>query len=654
MKRTFVLSSALILAASLQAQDIKRQEWEAKPILHKLPAGYEKESAIIIRDDRRVEYVDLPNKEIAEHCTYHRIVRLNDNLGIEAYNKIYLSASEGYEVEDIRARTILPDGRIIDVDKANIKDLEEKDGSHYKIFAMEGLEKGSEIEYTYMYKRNPSWFGKETVQTRFPVVDSRLEILAPERLVLELKGYNCSLTTQDTVIGQRRIFSTSLQNIPGADDEKYAAYKVGLKRIEYKLSYNTAVSGGRERVFTWNELAKRVHSLYDSYTEKELGKTSDMIRSNGWDKLATPQDKIIAVENYIKKQIIVREDIDAENAGNLEWIIRNKLASNGGILRLYGAIFERLGVERQLVLTCNREDADIDRSFENWNNTTDYLFYFPATKKLLAPTVSYTRYPWINPFFGGHNGVFCKTTTLGSFTTAIAEIRMIPLEDYTQTYERADALVRLDPGKDTVLVDLKDTTCGYLAAALRAAFILSTPESQQKLIKEFAKASTNSESIQSSRFENANFESFRDNKPFVLDASVKSGELMENTGNKILVKIGEIIGPQTEMYQEKARQFPVMIEFAHTLERTISFQVPDGYVVSNLNDLKIHNNFQTNGEITMGFTSDYTLDGSVIRIHVMEQYRQLTYPLSEYENFRKVINSAADFNKIVLVLEKKG
>ncbi|MBS1602667.1 MAG: hypothetical protein JST42_08355, partial [Bacteroidetes bacterium] len=307
-----------------------------------------------------------------------------------------------------------------------------------------------------------------------------------------------------------------------------------------------------------------------------------------------------------------------------------------------------------LVLTCNREDADIDRSFENWNNTTDYLFYFPATKKFLTPTVSYTRYPWINPFLGGHNGVFCKTTTLGSFTTAIAEIRMIPLEDFSQSFEKTDAKVRLDPGKDTVLVDLKDTTGGYMAAALRAAFILSTPESQQKLIKEFAKASTNSESIQSSRFENADFESFRDNKPFVLNASIKSGELMENTGNKILVKIGEIIGPQTEMYQEKARQFPVMIEYAHTLERTISFQVPDGYIVSNLNDLRIHNDFQTKGEITMGFTSDYTIDGSVIKIHVMEQYRQLTYPLSEYEKFRKVINSAADFNKIVMVLEKKG
>jgi hypothetical protein len=36
----------------------------------------------------------------------------------------------------------------------------------------------------------------------------------------------------------------------------------------------------------------------------------------------------------------------------------------------------------------------------------------------------------------------------------------------------------------------------------------------------------------------------------------------------------------------------------------------------------------------------------------MEQYRRIIYPLAEYEDFKKVINASADFNKIVLVLEK--
>ena len=40
-------------------------------------------------------------------------------------------------------------------------------------------------------------------------------------------------------------------------------------------------------------------------------------------------------------------------------------------------------------------------------------------------------------------------------------------------------------------------------------------------------------------------------------------------------------------------------------------------------------------------------------VDVMETYAQLRYELSEFETFKKVINAAADFNKVVLVLEKK-
>jgi hypothetical protein len=59
-----------------------------------------------------------------------------------------------------------------------------------------------------------------------------------------------------------------------------------------------------------------------------------------------------------------------------------------------------------------------------------------------------------------------------------------------------------------------------------------------------------------------------------------------------------------------------------------------------------------NGQVTMGFSSEYKLEGNRLKVHVMEQYRRVTYPLSEYEDFKKVINASADFNKIVLVLEK--
>ena len=55
----------------------------------------------------------------------------------------------------------------------------------------------------------------------------------------------------------------------------------------------------------------------------------------------------------------------------------------------------------------------------------------------------------------------------------------------------------------------------------------------------------------------------------------------------------------------------------------------------------------------MGFVSSYKLTGNTLDVEVLETYRNIKYLPSEFEVFKKVINAAADFNKVVLVLEKK-
>jgi hypothetical protein len=60
----------------------------------------------------------------------------------------------------------------------------------------------------------------------------------------------------------------------------------------------------------------------------------------------------------------------------------------------------------------------------------------------------------------------------------------------------------------------------------------------------------------------------------------------------------------------------------------------------------------TSGQQTMAFISDYKMEGNKMYITVKEFYGQVNYPASDIDIFKKVINAAADFNKVVLVLEK--
>jgi hypothetical protein len=47
------------------------------------------------------------------------------------------------------------------------------------------------------------------------------------------------------------------------------------------------------------------------------------------------------------------------------------------------------------------------------------------------------------------------------------------------------------------------------------------------------------------------------------------------------------------------------------------------------------------------------LKEDILEVHIEEYYKEIYAPTSRYEDFRRVVNAAADFNKITLVLEKE-
>ena len=59
------------------------------------------------------------------------------------------------------------------------------------------------------------------------------------------------------------------------------------------------------------------------------------------------------------------------------------------------------------------------------------------------------------------------------------------------------------------------------------------------------------------------------------------------------------------------------------------------------------------GKKTMEFTSKYEVKDDIVTVTCVEYYDEISVPLSRYEEFRTVINAAADFNKITLVFEEK-
>ena len=638
--------------SSAQQPAIKIEAWSPKPAIHSFDAKYNKESALIIKDVHRIEYIDNAKGEVEKYYTLHKIVHVNDDRAVEGYNKIYISVNDDADIVDVRARTILANGKTFDLNKSDIKDYKEKDGSTYKIFAMEGLEKGCEVEYAYTVRRPSSFMGREDMQSDLPQLETSFEIVCPDRLRFEIKPINFEWKALDTVLDGKRFLKCTLKETVGVDEEKYAFYNANIKHVEFKLAYNDVARKG-ERLFTWNDFARRMHGIYTSYTPKDLTLVTSIIKENAWDKLPDETKKLIAVENFLKAKYAYDEDLNDEESSALSVIIKNKIAGQTGMMKLYTAIFQSLGIKYQYVFAANRTSSTIDRNFENWNNCDYTLFFFPNQNKFIAPTRQDYRFPWFPPTWGNTNGVFLRTTTLGNVSTAIAEVRNIELQHYSKSAHTIESTLQLSPKLDSLEIDAKQIYTGYAAIDMRDAFNYANEEQKQSIIKELAKMLTSSENVSYHKVTNQEFEKANDNEPVTLHVKTKSGDLIAYTGNKILIKIGQAIGPQVEMYQEKERQFPMNIEYGHILDRKINLVIPQGYTVKNLNDLKLNEVFKDKDEQTMAFVSDYQLNGNILTVNVVEEYRNTQYPMSQYEAFRKIINSASDFNKIVLVLEKK-
>ena len=625
--------------------------WSDKPLLHEVSKEFATSGAVAILDDRTIEYKN-EGKEMVLYNTCHRIYKINNDKGIEMFNKVYIPVHENGTVTLIKARTILPGGRVIDVPSDKIKDIEDE-GRKYKIFAMEGVEKGAEVEYMYTGKRNPSFFGSEYFQSSStPCERAFFTLSVPKFLKFDAKGFNGFQISTDSVIGEQRMIVGHDENIKDMDDEKYALKDKYLKRVEYKLSYNLSNSADT-RLYTWKEFAKKAYGIYSYISPKEEKPLAAMLSDMQIPESKSEEERIIAIEQYIKSTINIDKNLIGDDADAIDKIVKRKSANDAGITRLFANLFEKSAIRYQMIFVSRRDETPIDESLENWNKLEEIAFYFPALKKYLSPTTVELRYPYIPYYWAGSKGLFLKSTTIGSFKSAIGIIGDVELLPYQNHAHNMEVKARFSDNMDTLLINSKQILYGYGAANYRPIYAFLAKDKQDEATLEIIKSVAKSNDITNIKVENSQLDNYAENKPLIISADIKTTDMTERAGDKILLKIGEIIGPQEQMYQEKPRVLPVEMPYPHTLIRKIIFEIPARYKVKNLDDINISIVHKEGNDVTMGFTSSYKLSGKTVTIDIDENYKSFSYPLNQFDDFRKVINASADFNKIVLVLEKE-
>ena len=605
---------------------------------------------VAIKDKVVTEFI-FEDQNLIEYYLEHKVLWLNSDDRIEEYTKVYLPIANDASQVVINARIIKKTGEIIVLDKSRIlRSEDDETGRDFNYYSIDDVEKGSIIEYYYVIKRRPKFQGAMVdIESDYDKQTVEFDLYAPSNLRFSFKSFNLETTVKKIESFKEKTHWKFLaKDIKAVNKEEKAPYNATIGFIMYKLHENTA---NNAIITSYNNVAQNLFDFYYStYSKLEKKLIHKFAKNFKFDDGLRDENKARIIDLFIKENIYISEN-DSENLIN---VLKTKTANETGVIKLYIALFEKFDVTHEMVLTSNRLQLKFDKDFEATNFLQEFLFYFPASKKYLSPSKFGTRFGFPPPYFMNNFGLFVTGYDINGKRKAFSEVKFI--EGIPASLSSDEMLIEVifntkDLTKNTIALERKLN--GYYAMNLHPFMNLIQPNRINEVIDQyFVQNIDKNAKVLKREFINEDPSLFGV-KPFVVKFDISSEYFVEKKGDKYLFKLGDLIGPQMEMQQEKKRILPLEAEFNRSYYRTIKIHIPEGYQISNLEDIIIKNSYTTKDKELFIFDSYYTLEGNVLTVIADEHYRETFVAPEIFEAYRTVINSAADFNKVTLVLEPK-
>lgn len=644
--------TGLVLFVSFQfhAQDFsfKEYHWDEKNPAVSIPQQYKDENEVILLRNIKIELA-VKGKAATQYYMIHEKKYINSNDAIERNNRVYIPFKVDESLIETKLRVILKDGKVLLFDKKDIKEeIDEEREIKYNYFAINGLDKGSIIEKIFMLEENPELEGKTIkLQSNVPILHNEFQLIYPKHLKFKTKCYNgleepVLSASKDSLQG---ILTVSSSNVPGLeDDEKYANRDLKLKMFRYKLDENHFT--GAKNISSYSKFTSNFFDRINPELDKKQLKVLEEFCSQ-IPKSNDPQEQIWNIENKIKKTINYNKY--AASFETITDILKAKQANKVDMLRMYLAVLKQFNIESKVVLASNRYEIPFDKEFESYENLDECLLYFPSIKKYLTPTEVEYRIPFYPDNLGNNNGLFITQKIFGGVAMGISEVSFIELPSAEVTKDLMDISIDFSEDVENPKITTEIAFGGYTAVNFQPIKDFASAEQYQAFLKSVAKNYTLDVDYTSLKTENEGLD-YVGKKPFIMKIGFDGKELVQKAGGNYLFSVGKLIGSQMELYQENKRVLPVEIDHPHSYIRTIKIKLPKGMKAKNLEKFVMDFKTQISGKTEAGFVSNFSEKNGEITVTNTEFYNVVNFPLENFASYKDVINAAADFNKIVIIL----
>lgn len=657
------LKSGLVLLfftfyTAVQGQDYSlycsSYDWLEKPA-NFVPDSIEKtypSVTVLMKRINEYRYNDKTRMLEAFFCS-HNIKYLNDDKSIEENNKVYIPTYQSQNLVTLKSR-VIKNGKV--VFEAGQKDFiqVEEEGSKYNMLALKGVEKGCIVEtVTIMRLNDYEIYGDEYFQSSSFIKRAEFYLITPEILEFKCKSYNKFSPITDSVANERHVYFGATNNIPPFDaEEKYSLLNANKQRVEYVYHQNAETKKMNAK---WPELGRQFYDRMSYEYDKNQKDLEKFLSKIPLDKAKTEAEKVFMIENFLKTNISVDDNLSIE-IKTFGDNLKKKVASPFRFNQIMAQLYRKAGINIEYILTCKKEYKRFDPEFDSWSYLRNVLFYIPATKTFIDPQEPFSRMGKISTEYLGQYGLFIKLVGLGDVVSATASVKLVPGNDVKSSNDIEKYTVSLNGALDKAIIQYTRQMYGYAEQNIKSYYFVLDDEKKKEFVETFVRGLAKNATIENLTVENYRPDVFEEiNKPLVIQAKLTTDYYVDPISDQsIMLKIGDVIGQQSEMYQEKPRINQVDIDFAHSYTREIIVELPEGYIVKGADKLNINYKYNNSkNEPSYGFVSSYKIEGNKLIIDCVEYYNDMTYKMEEFNQFKQVINAAADFNKITILLEKK-
>jgi hypothetical protein len=649
MKKTFV-ACCMALTGLVHAQqfDFNPQQYTFNDKALSAPLMDSTGYHTCLHWDHRYSYIAAVNDQLQKVELTHTLRQINDVRSLETYNKLYLPIYSTQQVVNVKVRVIHQGKVVYEADAEDIKSVEEE-GVQYQLLAIEQMSIGCYVETIIGLLVNVDFQGSKSFQTDAPIKDALVCLISPGKVKFKCKVYNSDVVMKDTLTGDERYTFLKATNVPALQEEEYCFTDAYRMRMEYCL---LSVDGDI-RTQKFADMGMRFYENSFSNFEKSKSGIKKMLKDIAVSSDMTEAEKIFVIEDYLKRNVQKEDNVETEDIATVA--LKKKYSSPFGLNRLYMFAFKEAGVIFEVVGTCDRTEKLFDKTFESASFFENVLFYFPGIDAFLDPSNDGVRSPIIGEEFLGQDGLRIKTMEIGGVESAVTTIKKIPYNNLEGSIYKEDYAVSFTSDMSQTVTSYFKSYSGYAQPGLRSLAYYTNDEQREEFFKELITGNHKNAKVDDLKLTNYDLSKREQTLlPFETAATITGPDLIEYAGDKIILKIGEVIGQQAQMYDEKPRQNPIDVGTNHEYRRELRLDIPDGYKLNGLEALQRKVECKDEAGLVMGFfTSSYSMQGNQLEIRIMESYSKPNIEKRYYPSFRELINAAADFNKVTITIEKK-